>query len=256
MAQYKQKIVIHPSYRHLTPFLENITQVFPAEGTVIYKERNEIKVFDTGTEEVIVKSFKIPNLINRFIYSFFRLSKARRSYEHANILMEKQINTPQPVAYIENYRNGLLFDSYYIAIYKAYSGILREFRYHPLAGQEDLASAFARFTAHIHEQNILPLDYSPGNILYEKQGDIYHFCLIDINRMRFQAIDPKTGCRNFRRLWGNEELIVFLSKEYARVRHFDEKVCEELAIKYFRIFWRKYAKKHKGFVPYVGEIKD
>ncbi|MDR0864493.1 MAG: tyrosine protein kinase [Candidatus Symbiothrix sp.] len=251
-----KKIIIHPQYRHLTSFLEHLPQTFRTEGAVIYKERNEIKTFNTGTDVVIVKSFKVPHYFNRWIYTFFRPSKARRSYEHALVLMDKKINTPQPVAYIENYKGGLLAESYYITIYKDYPEMMREFRYHPLAGREDLARAFARFTAFVHEQGVLPLDYSPGNILYEKAGNEYQFCLIDINRMRFVPVNQKTGCQNFRRLWGNEELIVFLAREYAKNRHFDETVCEELTLKYFRKFWKKYSKRHDGFLAYVGEIND
>jgi hypothetical protein len=250
------KLIIHPQYKRLAFFLKNLPQTFHSEGTVIYKGRNEIKVFDTGTEELVVKSFRIPHFFNRIVYGFFRSTKARRSYEHALTLKEKGINTPNPIAYIENYKFGLLTDSYYIAIYKKYPGILREFREHSLTGREELASAFAHFTADIHEKGVLPLDYSPGNVLYEKQGDAYHFCLIDVNRMRFQSVDQETGCRNFRRLWGNEELIAFWAREYARCRRFSESVCEELALKYFRIFWKKYAKKHRGFIPYIGENKD
>lgn len=44
-------------------------------------------------------------------------------------------------------------------------------------------TAFAEFTARLHEAGILHLDYSPGNILYDKIGEEYHFSLVDINRM-------------------------------------------------------------------------
>lgn len=46
-------------------------------------------------------------------------------------------------------------------------------------------TAFAEFTARLHEAGILHLDYSPGNILYDKIGEEYHFSLVDINRMHF-----------------------------------------------------------------------
>jgi hypothetical protein len=247
------KIVINPTYLHLNSFIENLPQSFDNGGQVIYKERNEIKIFETGGEQVIVKSFRIPHFFNRIMYSFFRRTKARRSYEHALVLEAKQINTPQPVAYIEIKKGGLFAKSYYISVYKAYPGILRELRTGSLEEKEDLLRSFARFTASIHEKNVLPLDYSPGNILYEKTENNYNFCLIDINRMRFTPVDMVEGARNFRRLWGSKEMIIFIVREYAKIRQFDSDECEKLALKYFYTFWKKYSRKHDGFLPYDYE---
>ncbi|MDR2622278.1 MAG: hypothetical protein LBC48_06810, partial [Dysgonamonadaceae bacterium] len=209
------KIVINPAYDYLSPFVESIPDIYDKEGETIYNERNQIKVFDVGNERIVVKSFKIPILFNKIAYTCFRPSKAERSYKHALKLIEKQINTPQPVAYIEKKKNGLLANSYYISIYKEYPGILRELRYHTLEEKKDLVSAFIRFTVDIHEKEVFPVDYSPGNILYEKTGDEYHFCLIDINRMHFKPVDMKTGAYGLRRLWGSGETIAFMAGEYA-----------------------------------------
>lgn len=248
------KMVINSAYSHLTSFIESLPDSFDKEGKTIYNERNQIKIFDAGNEKMVVKSFKIPMFFNRIIYTHFRLSKARRSYEYALKLIERQINTPQPVAYIERRRNGLLADSYYISIYREYPGILRELRYHPLEEKKDLISAFIRFTVDIHEKDVFPLDYSPGNILYEKAGDGYDFYLIDINRMQFKSVDIETGAYGLRRLWGSEETIAFIAREYAILRKFDEKKFEELTLNYHRLFWKKYSRKHEGFLPYIGAL--
>jgi hypothetical protein len=239
------KMVVNPSFDYLTSFVKSVPDFFEREGKTIYKGRNQIKVFDTGNEKIVVKSFKIPAFFNRIIYTCFRSSKAERSYKHALELIERQINTSQPVAYIETQKNRLLAGSYYVSIYKEYPGILRELRYHTLEEKRDLVSAFIRFTVDIHEKGVFPLDYSPGNILYEKAGDEYHFCLIDINRMQFKPVDMETGAYGLRRLWGSEETIAFMAGEYAGIRKFDEKKCEELVLKYHRAFWEKYARRHR-----------
>lgn len=238
------KIIVNPSFNYLASFVKSIPDFFDKEGETVYNERNQLKVFDAGNEKIVVKSFKVPFFFNRIIYTCFRPSKAKRSYEYALKLIERQINTPQPVAYVENRKNGLLAGSYYVSIYKEHSGTLRELRNHTLEEKRDLASAFARFTAEIHENAILPLDYSPGNILYEKTGDEYRFCLVDLNRMRFMPVDLQTGAYGLRRLWGKEETIAFIAREYAGLRKFDEKKCEELALHYHRLFWNKYLRKH------------
>jgi len=244
------KIVANPDYSYLNSFLEALPNSFDKEGETIYKGRNHLKVFTLGNEKIIVKSFKIPLFFNRVIYARFSPSKAERSFKYALKLIEKQINTPQPIAYLERKKNGLLTDSYYISVYKEYPGILRELRYHTLEEKMDMVSAFVRFTADIHEKQVFPLDYSPGNIIYEKVGDKYDFCLIDINRMQFKPVDMQAGAYGLRRLWGNEETIAYMAREYAKLRQFDEKQFEKLTIKYHRLFWKKYAKKHGGFKSY------
>jgi hypothetical protein len=247
------KIIVNQEYNYLRPFVESLPMMFEKEGTVVYKERNEIKVFDKGNEQIIVKSFKIPLFFNGIIYSCLRPSKAERSYKFALKLIEREINTPPPVAYIEEHQAGMLYSSYYISIYKKYPGILRELRYLPLEGQESFVAAFARFTAEIHEKEVFPLDYSPGNILYEKKDDQYEFCLIDINRMKFVPVDMELGAYGFRRLWGNTETIAYMAREYARVRNFNEDRFVKAVQNYHSIFWKKYAKRHDGFKPYEGQ---
>jgi hypothetical protein len=245
------KIVINPEFTRLKSFIEALPSIFDKEGEVVYKERNEIKVFDADDEKVIVKSFKIPHFFNGIIYSCLRPSKAERSYKYGLTLIEKEINTSIPVAYIEDHQAGMLAASYYVSVYRKYPGILRELRYSPLAGRENLVAAFAAFTADIHSKEVFPLDYSPGNILYEKVNGQFNFCLIDINRMRFVPVDMELGAYGFRRLWGNEETLAFMAREYARLRKFDEQKFENLVLKYHRIFWEKYSKKH-GIGPYEG----
>ena len=132
--------------------------------------------------------------------------------------------------------------------------MLRELRNHSLEEEKDLIKAFVRFTVDIHEKDIFPLDYSPGNILYEKVGDKYNCCLVDINRMQFKPVDFETGAYGLRRLWGNEETIVFIAREYAKLRKFDEKKFEELTLKYHHSFWERYSRRHGGFQPYANEI--
>ncbi len=62
-------------------------------------DRNKIKLFDWNGKTINIKSFKIPNIINKVAYKYFRKSKAKRSFEYATILLEKGIGTPAPVSY-------------------------------------------------------------------------------------------------------------------------------------------------------------
>lgn len=68
----------------------NLVNNFHSSGTLLVKgNRNEIKVFKSKNFSLNIKSFKIPHLINKIAYRYFRKSKARRSFEYATILLEK-----------------------------------------------------------------------------------------------------------------------------------------------------------------------
>ncbi len=247
------KMIIHPKYKHLESFISEIPNRFRNEGTIIYQARNTIKTYETEGISICVKSFHIPAFFNRIIYGLLRSSKARRSYEYGLKLLEKDISTPEPIAYIENKKSGLLYDSYYLCINLPNSGMMREFRYGSLSGRETLLRSFARFAAYIHEQEVIHKDFSPGNILYIKKQDTYTFFLIDINRMAFGTVNMKKGCKNLCRLWGNEEMITFIAREYAKSRGYDEETCIKLTLHYHAIFWKKFTKRHKGALAYYQD---
>ncbi|MDR0799132.1 MAG: hypothetical protein LBN18_05185 [Dysgonamonadaceae bacterium] len=237
------KTVIHPAYQSLATFVENLPEQFDTLGEVIYHGRNELRKIAVGDQNIVVKSFRIPHWINRIAYTFFRPSKAERSYKYALRLLEKEIPTPAPVAYIVEKRNGLIFRSFYVCEYTDYPGLLRELDFRDLDEVRDLVTAFAHFTAFVHEQQVLHLDYSPGNILYEQKGLLYRFCLVDLNRIRFKKVSMRAGCFNLRRLWGTDEIMTHLAEIYAQDRGFNVMKCVLLTLTYFRKFWKRRAKR-------------
>ena len=246
------KVVINPKYRCLEEFVKAIPELFSEEGTVIYDARNTLKVFEVQGISVCVKSFHIPFFLNQVVYGYCRSSKAQRSYDHGLVLLEKGINTPEPVAYIEHKKAGLLYDSYYISINQPYTGMMRELRTGRMETRIDLLRSFARFAASVHEKDILHKDFSPGNILYQKEPDGgYSFFLVDINRISFQKITMELGCENLQRLWGSQEMILFIAREYAKARGFDPEACAQLTWKYHTIFWKRFSKRHDGALPYI-----
>jgi serine/threonine protein kinase len=232
-------IIINPDYQSLYFDIQNLPVRFEQEGKIIYEGRNKLKRFLFNNQDLVIKSFKIPHIFNRVAYTFFRSSKARRSYRNALKLQEMGIYTPSPVAYIEEKEKGLLSRSFYVSSHVSYPGLLRELRGHSLEEVKGLAEAFAHFTADIHSRQVLHFDYSPGNILYEKKGEQYHFCIVDVNRMRFdEKINEKTAAFNLRKLWGKKEVILFIAGIYARDRGFDEKKFQDLVLQYRQKFWK------------------
>ena len=211
-------------------FILNIRDYFNSSLNSIHKARNEIKIVEFEDEELVIKAFKIPNIINKIVYSFFRDSKAKKSYENSI----KIINfVPKPIGYIEFFKFGLLNDSYFVSENFKYDLTIRE----PLLdinypNKEDIFKQFAKFTFDLHQNNILHLDYSPGNILIKKDEDNYIFKVVDINRMQFRTLSLDERLKNFAKLWAKDEDLKIIIKEYAKLIDEDEQKCIDIALKY------------------------
>ena len=111
------KVVINPKYNFLTDFIYHLPGCFFKDGETIYQGRNILKKYDIQGYRLIVKRFKRPNIINQIVYSFFRRSKARRSFDYSLEVQKRGFGVGDPIAYIEIKHGGLLTDSYYILIY-------------------------------------------------------------------------------------------------------------------------------------------
>jgi len=193
--------------------LKNIDSYFSASKHSLHKARNEIKTIDFENEKLVVKAFKIPHFINRIAYTFFRESKAKKSYH--NSLRLGQF-APKPVGYVEFFKNGLIAKSYFVSENVPYDFTIRE----PLVEsdfpeKEQIFTAFAHFTWQLHEAGVEHLDYSPGNILIQKIDGKYHFKIVDVNRMRFHTLSPKKRLENFAKLWAKDEDLKCIVNAYA-----------------------------------------
>lgn len=225
-------------------FLLAIPSRMDKDGTWIYGgRRNLIKSFTAPDGTVlVVKRYHKPGGINKYVYSWgLRKPKGVRAYTYAKILQEHNVETPEPVAYIEHRHCGMLLDSYLITLQCPYTHRMYELGDATPNIYEPMAKALAGFTAHMHNEGILHLDFSPGNILWDKdENGKYHFSLVDINRMRFGKIGMKEGCKSFARLWGPKAFIELLVIEYADKRGFDKDKAVKTTMKARRKFWRHY----------------
>ncbi|MDR1368647.1 MAG: hypothetical protein LBJ72_00780 [Dysgonamonadaceae bacterium] len=230
------KIIINPKYNFLNNFIREIPENFTSGGEIIYRGRNEIRSFHVGNDDLVVKSFKIPNVINKVVYGYFRPSKAKRSYENGIRLIENKLETPEPVAYIESFRCGCFDRSYYVSRKSLLTRHFRELSDLPQTSETPaILDEFARFSAELHEKNIFHKDYTPGNILFDHVNRKYRFELIDMNRMKFCAVDMKMGCKNFESLYIEDDMFRFLAQRYAFYRKYDSDACEKLVMKYRRL---------------------
>ncbi len=220
------KYTLNPKYENIKDYLLNIKEFFSNSDESIHKARNELKVITYNHIHSVVKSFKIPNLLNQVVYSFFRGSKAKKSYEYSLKIGEF---TPEPIGYIEFYFLGLLKESFFISEHFNYDFTIRE----PLLDKnfkdrENIFKAFARFTLELHNRDIFHNDYSPGNILIKRDGSEYIFKIVDINRMNFFELDQKTRAENFSKLWADDDILSVISSEYKKRYSCDDDFTEQI----------------------------
>jgi len=223
-------LIIQQEYNHLADWIKEIPTFFSTQGETIYKGRNELKVFDTDFGKVVVKAFQIPHIINRFAYSFLRVSKAGRSYVNSLEIIKRGFQTPHPIAYMELFKTGLLSESYYVCDYSDYLS-MKKFDFFTELTKEDveIIKAFGQFTALLHEKKIYHTDYSNGNILYKKKNENILFNMVDVNRIRFTEVTEAMAYKSFHRMALSIEMLEMVAREYALQRHFDvEKSIAEI----------------------------
>ena len=245
------KVVVAKSYKK--DQIIDLINSFEENGKTLWNKRNKIKIFNVGSEEWNVKSFKVPHLINKLVYRYFRKSKARRSFEHAQNLLKMKVLTPKPIAFIEKFNPIGLGNSFYVSENLHYDFTFNELFDKNYPDRENILNQFTVFTFELHEKGIHHFDHSRGNtLIIAKENNQYDFYLIDLNRMKFEDMDYDIRIKNFDRLSLTNDMIAIISKKYAALIHEDEQkvhkqiteVCEKFATNRAR---NKKLKKKFGF---------
>ncbi|MFT4697264.1 MAG: hypothetical protein ACI9SJ_000385 [Flavobacteriaceae bacterium] len=220
----------------------NVIDEFHSKGEKVGNgDRNTIKNFEVNGKTITVKLFKIPNLINKVVYKYFRKSKAERSFENALYLINNNIGTPEPIAYLEEKKRFSLAKSYYISEHIDADLTYRELIFQlDYPEREKIIREFTAFTFSLHENGILFKDHSPGNTLIKKNGDHYMFYLVDLNRMEFKELSFEERIVNFSRLTPREDMVVIMSDAYAKLTSWS---YEEIYV----MMWSKTQKFQKQF---------
>lgn len=243
-----QKYMFNEEFDELKELLLNIRTLFSNNGKTIYNIRNHIKILQCGGLTLCIKSFCKPNIVNLLAYSFFRSSKARRSFENANFLLQSGVMTPTPIAYIEYYSAaGVLQNSYYISLYEEHLCTMREVIRESIGHKQEILKQFAVFVYRsLHIQGILHLDFGGNNVLVIQDDHNYKFSLVDLNRIKkTKNITPSQGIENLHRIGGDAVETAMIATCYARERGIDPlQATAKLISKRLRFFtFRMY--KHR-----------
>ncbi len=223
-----------PAYVELKDFMLSLPQRFRnGEGVVIHNGRNQLRRISYEGTDYVVKSFRRPNVINRFVYGTLRPSKAKRSLANALLLQSLGIGTPQPVGYL-NIRKGLTFgESYFVTIASTCP-----YRYEDLFTQDfpyadKVLRGIGELTAKLHNNQLAHKDYGRANILFEELPDgQVRLELVDLNRMYHGELDITKGCKNFERLPATPHMHRVMAESYAAARGFDAETCFRLMQKF------------------------
>lgn len=238
--------VFQEQYQQKEDLIDNLIINYEDAGLQIKDARNKLKVFALNKQKVNIKSFKIPNILNQFVYRFFRKGKAQRSFEYANKLIRLGIGSPFPIAFYE-YKTSFLFKkSFYVSEQLDYDLTYRELinnSFYP--NYEDILRSFTRFTFDLHEKKINFLDHSPGNTLIKKTKKGYDFFLVDLNRMRFESLSYDARIKNFARLTKERKMVEIMSDEYSKLIQKPYDKVFELMWKEVQFFQRKIKQKKK-----------
>ena len=216
-----QTTIMAPGYQHLSDWVRQVPQLFAAgNGELLYKGRNQIRMFELAGEKLVVKRFKRNDVFKALSYTFFRKSKACRSFENAIALRQRGFKTPHEVAYVEQTCVGLITQVFYISAYTDSQPIRpRLIELEPF--DQQLAVVYARYVASLHEAGVLHRDLNPTNVLVDNEN---HFELIDINRMQFfDGPVPKADCmENLTLFYWLTPAYRFILNEYAQQRGWTE----------------------------------
>lgn len=241
-------VTIHtlPEYQADEHLLLKLAADFEKEGTLLVKgSRNVIKTNFLKGEKVNIKYFKKPNAFNSVVYRFIRASKARRSFEYASYLLENNILTPKPIAYIEDKSATALGESYYICAHIDYDFTFRELIHDPLfPDRNNILEQFTEFTYRMHQARVNFLDHSPGNTLIVNKGDDqYDFYLIDLNRMKFEDMGIEARMANFKKLWPSKTMVRIIAARYAELSGQPYEKLHSIMLESTLDFKRKITKK-------------
>jgi hypothetical protein len=239
------KYNISPKYSSLEEVILDIKKNFSSTGESIKSGRNHLKIIDLDNKKFVVKSFKKPTAIKSYTYGNIYPSKAKRSFDYANILLSKGIHTPEPVAYIDYYKGLQFQESFYISEYYPYDYDLsvlfteRGDNKTPFNDSEVLWTAFIKFTLELHRQGVNHLDYTRRNVLITQQGSEYSFSIVDLNRIDFKSLSLRDRMKSLSRITSDSNLVKTIAKNYSAFSDYDYDKCLHL-LQYFVREHQKY----------------
>lgn len=228
--------------------MENKFSVFETSGELIFKKRNEIKIINGDA----YKLFKVPHLLNRVVYTFFRKSKAERSFLNGIELKRRGVPTPEPKSFHIEKRGLLINRSIYISSYIENYFEIRDVFNLKIADRERILREFGKFIYQLHSKGVLHTDFSPGNTVIQREDRSFKFYIIDINRLKFKKLSFQERAKNFSKLSTSDLDLRVIVEEYCKLSK-DEKSRFMDSVLKERESEKSFLKRKKFFKKLVGK---
>jgi hypothetical protein len=243
------QLEVHKDFKNKESQILDCIDNFENKGNLIYGgSRNSIKTFELKGIIINIKAFKKPSFLKKIIYTYFRPSKAKRSFEYAKKLNSFDIGTPQPIAYLEHKDAFGLTDSYYVCEHLDYDFLFRQLVSDPeWPDHEIILRQFTQLCFKMHEHGIEFKDHSPGNTLIKKVGkEDYEFYLVDLNRMSFHKhMNLKLRMSNLRRLTPKLDMVSIIADEYGKLYGENSEKLLKMLWEHTSNFQRKFHRKQR-----------
>lgn len=225
------KYKINKSYSNIEDWILDLGKSFDNQGDFIINSRNQVKLIEYNNQKFVVKYFKRISGINRYVYRYLRKSKGERAYQYANIMIDKGIETPAPVAFLDVYKGLTIEKSFFVSKFIDYNSV-SDLPEVCDPKTEKILSELAKFLHKVHKKGIFHKDLNVGNIMYKIENEEVKFALIDNNRMKFVKYTDRRAMRNMRRL--NMPLINYaiFMREYANISNQSEYKTMGLSVFY------------------------
>lgn len=216
----------------------------PDNAVTVYKARNHIyRVPDQSGGWINVKDFKLPNIVNKYVYGNIRRSKARRSYENAIELLRLGFSTPAPLGYGEVMNGRCLTRSYYFSRQVDDIIEMRDVARH--ADWRELLFALGKEMARLHSAGVWMKDFSPGNVMFKRTPDgNYLFSYVDLNRINFNCKSRKKLMKMFGAMVYSPAHLMAIAEGYASASGMKLKVVAREALMAMSRFEQRTARKN------------
>ncbi len=168
----------------------------PPQDAILRKARNAIWTIpdprDASRKLVIKQPVKMH--FHKKLLDRFRPSKALRSWNGANELLRRGIETAQPIAYFEQVGDASLTNNYYVcehveadfSVRKIFSAFASGGKTYQGVAEEDAYRQLCDYLFTMHSRGVFFRDLSGGNILVKKSANNkLAFPLIDTGRAHF-----------------------------------------------------------------------
>ncbi len=184
--------------------IDTFADALPAE-TILHAGRNllfRIRLGQSNRHDLVIKRCPIRQPIRRVVYSM-RASKGIRAFDNAVRLLELGVDTPEPLAAVEIWRDHLPVASYYCCRWVDHWGLARDLKASPGGVVSADLWSLGRFVAWLHCLGVFHHDLTGGNILLCGDGPAsphIRFSLVDLNRVCFFPVGKRLGLANLAQL--------------------------------------------------------